>query len=55
VANLACATPVAHPQVTMTLLGGYRFTDYALYNMPMQIMVYVIVVLLTPVFFPLTL
>jgi anion transporter len=54
-ANLACATPVAHPQVTMTLVGGYRFTDYALYNMPMQIMVYLIVVFLTPVFFPLAL
>ncbi len=27
--NLAFATPVATPPLTMTLIGGYRFTDYA--------------------------
>lgn len=34
--NLAFVTPVATPPLTMTLVGGYRFTDYtkvgALYN-----------------------
>ena len=27
--NLAFATPVATPPLTMTLVGGYRFTDYS--------------------------
>lgn len=35
--NLAFATPVATPPLTMTMVGGYRFTDYAkvggLYNL----------------------
>ena len=26
--NLAFITPVATPPLTMTLVGGYRFTDY---------------------------
>lgn len=35
--NLAFATPVATPPLTMTMVGGYRFTDYTkvggLYNL----------------------
>lgn len=29
-ANLAFATPISTPPLTMTLVGGYRFTDYTL-------------------------
>lgn len=52
-ANLACCTPIAHPQVTMTLVAGYKFSDYVKYNGIMSLAVVVIVILTTPIFFPL--
>lgn len=52
-ANLACCTPIAHPQVTMTLVAGYKFSDYVRYNGIMSLAVVVIVILTTPLFFPL--
>ena len=52
-ANLACATPFAHAQVTMTLVAGYRFSDYVKFNLPVQILMLVIMIIFVPVFFPL--
>lgn len=52
-ANLACCTPVAHPQVTMTLVAGYRFSDYVKYNGIMCVITNVLIILTTPLFFPL--
>lgn len=54
-ANLACCTPVAHPQVTMTLVAGYRFSDYVKYNGLMSIAANILIIVMTPVFFPLAL
>lgn len=51
-ANLACATPVAHPQVTMTLVAGYKFTDYIKYNGIMNIITNLLIILTTPMFIP---
>lgn len=52
-ANLACATPFAHAQVTMTLVAGYRFTDYVKFNLPVQILMLALMIIFVPVFFPL--
>jgi len=52
-ANLACATPLAHAQVTMTMVAGYRFTDYLKANLPVNILTVIILVIFTPIFFPL--
>ena len=51
-ANLACATPVAHQQVTMTMVAGYKFSDYFRYNWIMQILTVILTVIVTPVFLP---
>ena len=51
-ANLACCTPIAHPQVTMTLVAGYRFSDYVKYNGIMAVITNAVIILTTPLFFP---
>ena len=51
-ANLACCTPIAHPQVTMTLVAGYRFSDYVKYNGIMAVIANAVIILTTPLFFP---
>ena len=51
-ANLACSTPIAHPQVTMTLVAGYKFSDYIRYNGIMQIITNLLIILTTPLFLP---
>lgn len=51
-ANLACATPIAHTQVTMTLVAGYRFSDYIKYNGLMCIIANTLIILTTPLFLP---
>lgn len=52
-ANLACATPFAHAQVTMTMVAGYRFTDYVKANLPVQILMLAMMIIFVPLFFPL--
>lgn len=52
-ANLACATPFAHAQVTMTMVAGYRFTDYVKANLPVQILMLAVMIIFVPLFFPL--
>lgn len=48
--NLAFITPIATPPLTMTLIGGYRFTDYAkvggLYNLLSIILAAILIPLL---------
>ncbi len=51
-ANLACCTPVAHPQVTMTLVAGYKFSDYVKYNGIMSVLTNLLIIITTPLFFP---
>lgn len=52
-ASTTCATPMAHAQITMTLVAGYRFTDYVKANMPVQIITFILIVIFVPLFFPL--
>ncbi|MDO5116301.1 MAG: SLC13 family permease [Synergistaceae bacterium] len=52
-ANLACATPFAHAQVTMTMVAGYRFTDYVKVNLPVQLIMLAVMIVFVPLFFPL--
>ena len=52
-ANLACATPFAHAQVAMTMVAGYRFTDYVKANLPVQMIMLAVMIVFVPLFFPL--
>lgn len=52
-ANLACATPFSHAQITMTMVAGYQFMDYVKANLPVQIIMLVLMVAFVPMFFPL--
>lgn len=51
-AQLACATPIAHTQVTMTLVAGYKFSDYIKYNGIMCIIANILIICVTPLFLP---
>lgn len=50
--NLTCATPISHTSVTMTLVAGYRFSDYIKYNGIMCIIVNLVIIFITPLFLP---
>ncbi|MBQ6385120.1 MAG: SLC13/DASS family transporter [Lachnospiraceae bacterium] len=52
-ASTTCATPMAHSQITMTMVAGYRFTDYVKANIPVQILTFVLLMIFIPLFFPL--
>lgn len=51
-ASQTCATPIAHTPVTMTLVAGYKFSDYFRYNIIMNIIAISIVIFATPLFLP---
>lgn len=51
-AQVACATPIAHTQVTMTLVAGYKFSDYIKYNGIMCFIANAMIILITPKFMP---
>ena len=52
-ASTTCATPMAHSQITMTMVAGYRFTDYAKANIPVQLLTFAELMIFLPLFFPL--
>ena len=52
-AALTYATPLANGHIGMTMSAGYRFSDYLKYGIIPSIIAYVMIVLLTPVFYPL--
>ncbi len=52
-ASLACTTPLAAAQISMTLVAGYKFSDYIKYTLPHAIIMYLCILLLIPYFFPL--
>lgn len=54
-ANISFSTPVATTPVTMTLVAGYKFNDYLKMGGSFNIIAYFLVILLIPLFFPLTL
>lgn len=52
-ASLALATPMGY-QTNLLVWnpGGYKFTDYARFGLPLQVLLFVLAVFLLPVFFP---
>lgn len=53
-ANMPYSTPIGASVITMTMQGGYRFKDYTRVNGIYNILACISVILLTPIFFPLT-
>lgn len=54
-ANMSFSTPVATTPLTMTLVAGYKFTDYVKVGGAFNIVCYFLVIALVPMFFPLIL
>jgi di/tricarboxylate transporter len=55
-ASASFLSPVAHPANVLVLgPGGYRFADYFRLGIPLTIVVLILVMLVLPIFFPLTL
>ncbi len=52
-ANLTFCTPLANGFVGMTMNAGYRFTDYVKFTLPLAVLVAALIILITPVMFPL--
>ena len=52
-ASASFGSPVSHPANVLVMgPGGYRFTDYLRVGLPLTFVVFVFVILLTPVFWP---
>ena len=53
--STAFLTPLGHPvNLLMMSAGGYSFRDYFRVGLPLTILVFLVVMLLLPVFWPLT-
>ncbi len=52
-ASVACCTPLAAAQITMTQAAGYSFMDYLRYGLPVTLLSYMGVVAFVPLFYPL--
>lgn len=52
-ASIACSTPLAAAQITMTQVAGYKFSDYFHYTWPMSLISYVGILIFVPLFYPL--
>jgi di/tricarboxylate transporter len=53
--STAFLTPLGHPvNLLMMSAGGYRFGDYFRVGLPLTILVFLLVMLLVPIFWPLT-
>lgn len=52
-ASASFGSPVSHPANVLVMgPGGYRFTDYLRVGLPLTFTVFVVVILLTPIFWP---
>lgn len=51
-ANLSYSTPLANAQTGMTLVAGYRFSDYIRYTLILDIMVFIAIVVFFPMIIP---
>ncbi len=49
--NIAYATPISTPCITMTLSGGYRFKDYLKVGVPLSLLSFLAVILLFPLIY----
>ena len=52
-ANLVYSMPLANAQTAMTLVAGYKFSDYIKYTWLLNILVFTGIIIAVPVFFPL--
>ena len=52
-ASIACCTPLAAAQITMTQVAGYEFSDYFKYCGLPSLILYLCIIALVPVFYPL--
>ena len=53
-ANLTFSTPLANAQTAMTLVAGYKFSDYIRYTWLLDILVLVAILCVIPLLYPLT-
>ncbi len=53
-ASVACSTPLAASQITMTQVAGYKFFDYVRYTWPLTVISYIGILIFVPLFFPLS-
>ena len=51
--SFACSTPLAAAQISMTLVAGYKFSDYFKYTLPLALLIYAATVIIVPLFYPL--
>lgn len=54
-ANLTFSTPLANAQTAMTLVAGYKFSDYIKYTWLLDILVLLAIIIFVPLFYPLAL
>lgn len=52
-ASVACCTPLAAAQITMTQVAGYQFSDYLKYGWLLSLLSYGGILLFVPLFYPL--
>lgn len=52
-ASIACCTPLAAAQITMTQVAGYEFSDYLKYGWSLSLVGYLGILVFVPLFFPL--
>ena len=52
-ANLTYSTPLANAQTAMTLVAGYKFSDYFKYTGLLALLICLSIIVFVPVFFPL--
>lgn len=52
-ASFACSTPLAAAQIAMTLVAGYKFSDYLKYTLPLALILLIGTLVFVPLFYPL--
>lgn len=52
-ASIACCTPLAAAQITMTQVAGYEFSDYLRYGWFLSLLGYLGILIFVPLFYPL--
>lgn len=52
-ASFACSTPLAASQIAMTLVAGYKFSDYLKYTLPLIVIFLVGILVFVPLCYPL--
>lgn len=51
-ASIACCTPLAAAQITMTEVAGYEFSDYFRYGWLLSLISYIAILIVVPIFYP---